>query len=585
MTGWLPLAGVQVLDASRHPAASSCSRLLGQLGASVSAVQPGTSAAHVRDLAATHDVVVTDVSHADERDCGPSVREMARPGGVVVAVADVEARLLGRVAAALTGAHAAVAALGALRWARAHGRVAWIETTPMEVIAACLGDDLPRALCEASSASGLSHDGDSLVLPCADGYVALTGATAANREHFAALMELESVPTAVDEWLSRCSLWLRSRTRREIFHAAQLWRLPVVPVLRAEEVPRDAHNAARGFWKEDPTGQSRPGAPFHLVERGDGTVRPAAPHPLPLSDVRVLDLGMVWAGPYAARLLGALGAQVVKVEGPNRRDGTRPAVDQGCAGVYADLNRGKSSLVLDLSSELGSAVFLRLVRAADVVLENFSPRVMPNFGLGYAALSAVNGRLVMVSLPAFGRGGPWEGYVAYGTGLELATGLAANAPGGRPAPARIAYLDYLSGCHAALAVLSALLARDADGRGAHVEVPQRDVACQLLDPFFAQGDSHPGWQWTAGELVEDPVLRARAIFASSPRGGAPCHHLARVPWRIHPVPAPRERPAPAFGTHTRRILRTWAGLDDPAIDRLLRRGVAVRDRRAKRVCA
>ena len=102
---------------------------------------------------------------------------------------------------------------------------------------------------------------------------------------------------------------------------------------------------------------------------------------LPLADLRVLDLGMVWAGPYCGRLLAGLGATVIKVEGPRRMDGTRAGGRGDCAGAFGDLNRGKASLVLDLASRAGRDSFLRLVRGADVVLENYSPRVMPNFGL------------------------------------------------------------------------------------------------------------------------------------------------------------------------------------------------------------
>ena len=110
----------------------------------------------------------------------------------------------------------------------------------------------------------------------------------------------------------------------------------------------------------------------------------------PLAGLCVLDLGMVWAGPWCGRLLAALGARVLKVEGPARRDGTRPTAPHACAGAFADLNRGKESLALDLASAAGRDAFLRLVVRADVLLENFSPRVMPNFGLDYATLAEAN---------------------------------------------------------------------------------------------------------------------------------------------------------------------------------------------------
>jgi len=98
----------------------------------------------------------------------------------------------------------------------------------------------------------------------------------------------------------------------------------------------------------------------------------------PLSGIIVLDPGSVWAWPYAGRLLGALGATVVKVEAPQRPDGPRPPADwDGCWGAFGDLNRGKLGLDIDLARPSGRAAFIDLAERADVVLESFTPRVMP----------------------------------------------------------------------------------------------------------------------------------------------------------------------------------------------------------------
>jgi crotonobetainyl-CoA:carnitine CoA-transferase CaiB-like acyl-CoA transferase len=280
---------------------------------------------------------------------------------------------------------------------------------------------------------------------------------------------------------------------------------------------------------------------------------------------------MVWAGPYCGRLLAALGARVVKVEGPQRRDGTRPTSPTACAGAFADLNHGKESLVLDLASAPGRAAFLRLAARADIVLENFSSRVMPNFGLAYPILAHANPRLLVLSLPAFASTGPWANYVAYGSGLELATGLAARDADGRPTPAPVAYLDYLSGAYGAAGLLAALLARDRTGHGAHLEIAQREVACQLV------ADDAPRRPWTLdpAALAADPHLAARGLFAPPPAPGRPCHHYARPPWRLHGVPTPRERPAPAFGAHSHRVLRDLAQLPPADLAALVDAGVVV----------
>jgi crotonobetainyl-CoA:carnitine CoA-transferase CaiB-like acyl-CoA transferase len=342
---------------------------------------------------------------------------------------------------------------------------------------------------------------------------------------------------------------------------------------------------------------------------------------LPLDDVQVLDLGMVWAGPYCGRLLASLGAAVVKVEGPRHPDGTRQAGTGECAGVFADLNQGKASLALDLATTEGRELFLRLVRSADAVVENFSPRVMPNFGLEAATLTHANPALIMLSMPAFGSTGPWANYVAYGSGLELATGLAAEGRDGQPEPAAVPYLDYLAGAYGAAAIVAALLARDRSGRGCHLEVAQREVACQLLSPpplrpdrvgasrsagrarraprrgrdgvrsaggvrkadradrsagrgrVRARGKPARYGELDADELAADPRLAARGLLAS-PDPGAPCVHFARSPWRIVGVRARPERQAPALGADSRAVLRA-AGVVDADIDRLVAAGIVL----------
>jgi crotonobetainyl-CoA:carnitine CoA-transferase CaiB-like acyl-CoA transferase len=300
---------------------------------------------------------------------------------------------------------------------------------------------------------------------------------------------------------------------------------------------------------------------------------------------------MVWAGPYAGRLLGGLGAHVVKIEGPQRPDGTRGAAGGGCAGAFADLNQGKKSLVLDLARTEGREAFLELSRAVDVVLENYSPRVMPNFGLDYSALKETNSSLIMLSLPAFGSTGPWAHYVAYGSGLEFATGLATYDDEGHPCVAAVPYLDYLAGACGAVAVLAALHGRERTGQGYRIEVAQREVACQLMTgaygghPVSGTGvsahrapgeDGQSPWTdvGTAERLAADPDLGASGLFGVTASTGE-CHHFARLPWRIRGVDVWPETDAPAFGAHSREALCEIAGLDERQVDRLVELGVVV----------
>ena len=245
--------------------------------------------------------------------------------------------------------------------------------------------------------------------------------------------------------------------------------------------------------------------------------------------------GMVWAGPYCGRLLAGLGADVIKVEGPARRDGTRPPDGwEGCAGVYADLNRGKSSLVVDLSSEAGRDAFLRTARAVDIVIDSFSPRVMPNLGLDHAALAEANPEIITLAMPAFRSDGPWGSYVAYGSGLELVAGLARRGSDGRPQTAPIPYLDYLSGAYGAIAVLAALIARDRrstdSGLGnMHIELAQHDVA-RRSQPIASQCLPDRGAPFDPAALARDPHLIARRLLPDS--ASSDCTHVLRPPWLV-----------------------------------------------------
>jgi crotonobetainyl-CoA:carnitine CoA-transferase CaiB-like acyl-CoA transferase len=207
------------------------------------------------------------------------------------------------------------------------------------------------------------------------------------------------------------------------------------------------------------------------------------------------------------------------------------------------------------------------VAQSDVLVENFSPRVMPNFGLDARVLAGVNPALISLAMPAFASTGPWSGYVAYGGGLELATGLAHVDAAGRPVAARVPYLDYLAGALGAAGVLAALLARDAAGTGCHIELAQREVAGQVLAASFGSS----GWRYgdvDAAAFAADPALRVSGLLAPPEERAGTCVHFGRPPWRIAELPQPQERPAPVLGLDSRMVLRA-AGIPDAAIDRLV----------------
>jgi len=193
----------------------------------------------------------------------------------------------------------------------------------------------------------------------------------------------------------------------------------------------------------------------------------------PLSGVLVADFSRVLAGPYATMLLADLGAEVVKVEGP-QGDETRtwmPPVREGVSTYYLGVNRGKRSMALDLRDNADAALGRELARRADVVIENFKPGGLAKFGLDFASVSAANPRVVYASISGFGsgKGAHVPGYdlmVQAISGLMSLTG----DPEGPPYRAGISVFDVMAGNHAVIGILAALRHRDATGEGQHVEV-------------------------------------------------------------------------------------------------------------------
>jgi crotonobetainyl-CoA:carnitine CoA-transferase CaiB-like acyl-CoA transferase len=204
--------------------------------------------------------------------------------------------------------------------------------------------------------------------------------------------------------------------------------------------------------------------------------------------VRVIDFTAFWAGPAAAHALAALGADVIKIESIQRPDGIRYSggmrtdVDDWWeyGWVFHAMNTNKRSVTLDLQSADGLRLVKELVRQADVVIENFSPRVMDQFGLGADTLLELNPRVVVVRMPAFGLTGPWRDRVGFAPTMEQIAGLAwvTGLPDGLPVAPRGA-CDPLAGAHAAFATLTALEFADRTGQGQLVEVPMIETVLNV----------------------------------------------------------------------------------------------------------
>ena len=238
----------------------------------------------------------------------------------------------------------------------------------------------------------------------------------------------------------------------------------------------------------------------------------------------MVDLSQVWSGPYSTRILGDLGAEILKVEGPGRPDpergpadpkasrgGTYPNDDPGDdphnrAGRFVEYNRNKRAIAIDLKAAEGVELFKSLVASADVVIENFSVGVTQRLGVDYEQLKKVKPDLVMVSMPAFGTTGPDRGFVAFGPQQECLAGLAAitGYEPDSPLSTGIFYPDPTVALFAVSAILTALWHRDTTGEGQHIEIAQREaVTFTLPEPLIELAETgktpgplangHPSW--------------------------------------------------------------------------------------------
>ncbi|HLH27165.1 MAG TPA: CaiB/BaiF CoA-transferase family protein [Chloroflexota bacterium] len=187
---------------------------------------------------------------------------------------------------------------------------------------------------------------------------------------------------------------------------------------------------------------------------------------LPLAGTRVLELGHIVAGPTAALILADLGADVVKIERPDGGDQARRMSGNGY--VFYFLNRNKRSIVLDLKAPAGKEAFRRLVRTADVVLDNYAPGVLDRLGLGYDALAALNPRLVYLSLKGF-LPGPYEHRPSLDELAQMMGGLAyMTGPRGQPLRAGASIIDIGAATYGVIAILAALAQRERTGRGERI---------------------------------------------------------------------------------------------------------------------
>jgi crotonobetainyl-CoA:carnitine CoA-transferase CaiB-like acyl-CoA transferase len=283
---------------------------------------------------------------------------------------------------------------------------------------------------------------------------------------------------------------------RSFRYPAELARLSATPTRIARRAPLlGEHN---GQLQDELAARAQP--PAGASATGPDS-RPQAR--LPLEGLRVLDLATVIAVPYMAALLSDLGAEVIKIESPHKLDPTRQGVlttylDNDStgpdainrSGMFQVVNRGKRSIVLDMAQAEGKQIFRRLVARSDIVVDNFTPRVMSGWGLGHAQLLEINPKLVCLSNTGYGSTGPWRNFPSQGTTLEPTMGISSYTGyrGDKPWKVGQSYPDFLA-CWTGLAALFAALHHvRATGEGQWIDLGMYQVGAALIPEALL------GWQ-------------------------------------------------------------------------------------------
>jgi crotonobetainyl-CoA:carnitine CoA-transferase CaiB-like acyl-CoA transferase len=434
-----------------------------------------------------------------------------------------------RISEYVAGGYAALGALTALRNASADSGVVEVDVSVLESLLCTL--PYPMLMAERMRNLGLPTNTRAApmmgIVRAADGWIGINCLTG---QHWLDVCAMLGLPEYGDaqiaimlggpergEFFARAQPWLDERTVAEILELSQAMRIPAAPVNDGATAPHCPQYAERGFFVAG-GGDAilRPGAPFRLSRT---PVRPprraprlgaAASAPTttttrrefegacdpstPFAGIRVLDLSTFWAGAYLTCYLGAFGGDIMKVESIQRPDGHRYSGAWSYegdrwyerSGIWQGTNLNKRDITLDLTSDRGRELVRLLAREADVVVENFSPRVIEQFGLDYESLKAIKPDVICVRMPGFGLQGPWRDYVGWALNIEQTSGMSAvtGYPDGPPCNIQ-GPADPIVGVHAGTALLAALEHRRRTGEGQLIEVAQIEVAaCLAAEPVI-----------------------------------------------------------------------------------------------------
>jgi crotonobetainyl-CoA:carnitine CoA-transferase CaiB-like acyl-CoA transferase len=433
--------------------------------------------------------------------------------------------------AALNGA---VAVLLNLRRRKLTGRGACIDISIQEAVASALDHVMVDYFHNKRIAKreGRHYEGRSFsLLRCKDGYIQMT--ILRDWETLIELMASEGKPgdlqqpkwrqpayrqSHFDHVLDIVESWTRGRTVDQLAELGQAMRFPWAPVASLRDVLKSPQLKARRFFFRVPLPGGSVKAPMAGPPYRFSSFSPSPPLPAPmpgehtsrvlkefcreqkktrtcprapgtvvpegkiLKGIRIVDLTRMLSGPLATRILADFGAEVIKVQSA----GTAQGAERNDTAHFNVWNRNKRGICLDLNRAAGREILLRLVSISDVVVENFSPRVMDNWGLTYDRLREAKPDILAVSITAAGSRGPWRDFVGFAPTFHALSGLLAAMSPARGIPVNLghSYGDVVAGLYAAVAILAALQHRDSTGEGQHIDLSAYEAVCTLLGPEY-----------------------------------------------------------------------------------------------------
>ena len=446
------------------------------------------------------------------------------------------------------GLFAFIGAMGALFDRERNNQIHAVEVSHLEVLVALhqmsfvryqLGKDVLRRMGNRWTGHGQPNG----MYRCADGWLALSAPTDVQLETLLSItgltdllddpriqspMDFQEHPQLLDRYLVP---WLLERETLDVVGLFQAAQIPSAPANTILGLLEDDHLEDRNFWRQAGPWLI-PGPPFRTTSvSGIPAELPASESSEgPLSGIRVLDLAKVWAGPLAARILAELGAEVIQIEAPWGRgpreipeslvvaQGFHPGNIQGPDqwnrnGHLIKYGLNKESVVLDLSRDEGLAALERLIPNVDILIENFSPRVMPQLGLDEHHLHHLNEDLIYMTMPGYGRSGPAENWVAYGTTVDSHAGLSqlVGYKDEHPWKCGVAWPDPIAGLHATAAILIALWDRSTNG-GVTIEAAQFEATISVIGDVIVEAQMND----------HDPSLMGNRDHDYVPQGVYPC---------------------------------------------------------------